>query len=204
MSIGTQQFESLPGFSPPSTLGAKRAADYWRLPEGEPVELIQGRFVVSPSPDSLHQTLLMCLAKIFWDLACKTGGRAFVAPMDVVLSDSAIVQPDVIYVSKERRTIVKKRIEGPPDLVVEILSTSNIRRDRVDKLNLYAEHGVAEYWIVDPDEQQFDFLINRDGRFEVQPQHDDCYHSPRLSELSIQLADFWGEVQRHVTDEPAS
>lgn len=200
MSIGAPQFESLPGFSPPSTLGPHRAADYWKLSEGEPVELILGRLVVSPSPDTYHQTILMCLASMFLDIAKSTGGRAFVAPMDVVLSDESIVQPDLIYVSKQRRDIVKQRIEGAPDLVVEVLSESNVRRDRIDKLNLYAQHGVSEYWIIDPHESQFDFMVNRDGRFEVQPQQDDRYQSPRLAELAINLADFWAEVQHCVDD----
>jgi len=128
----------------------------------------------------------------------------FAAPMDVVLSDDSVVQPDLIYVAKPRREIVKGRVNGAPDLVVEILSKNDARRDRVDKMNLYAEHGVAEYWIVDPDARQFDFLINRDGRFEVQPQHDDCYQSPRLPELAINLSDFWAEVQRHVGGEPGT
>jgi len=203
MSIGPPQFESLPGFSPPSTIGPLRAADYWVLPEGEPVELIQGRLIVSPSPNSFHQTLLMCLSKMFWDIARQSGGRAFVAPMDVVLSEDSIVQPDLVYIAKERRDIVKQRIEGSPDLLVEVLSKSNARRDRVDKLNLYAEHGVAEYWIVDPDERQFDFLIRNaqkghDGKFEIQPQRDDCYQSPRLEEVAINLADFWAEVDWHI------
>jgi len=99
---------------------------------------------------------------------------------------------------KDRRQIVKERVEGPPDLAIEILSAKNAWRDRVDKLNLYAEYGVAEYWIVDPQEQQFDFLINRKGRFEVQPQQDDRYQSPRLAELSLDLAAFWAEVKRQV------
>ncbi|MCH7752022.1 MAG: Uma2 family endonuclease [Planctomycetes bacterium] len=201
MSIGTPQYESLPGFSPPSSLGPHRAADYWKLPEGEPVELIQGRLVVSPSPTFLHQTVSLLLSEFVLRAARQSGGRAAASPIDVVSSDHTVVQPDLIYITKERRSIIKKRVDGPPDLVIEILSQPDSRRDRVDKLNLYAQHRVAEYWIVDPDARQFDFLINRDGRFEVQPQHDDCYQSPRLSELAINLADFWAEVQRHTGDE---
>ncbi len=199
MSTGTSSYESLPGFSPPSTLGPRRAADYWELPEGEPVELIQGRLIVSPSPNSFHQTILMCLSKMFWDLASQSGGRAFIAPMDVVLNEDSIVQPDLVYITQEHRGIVKQRIEGSPDLLIEILSESNARLDRVDKLNLYAEFGVAEYWIVDPKERHFDFFVsNTKKEFVIQAQRDDRYQSPKLKELSINLADFWSEVDRHV------
>ncbi|MEQ8836096.1 MAG: Uma2 family endonuclease, partial [Lacipirellulaceae bacterium] len=82
--------------------------------------------------------------------------------------------------------------------VIEILSPSNKRRDRLEKMQLYAESGVAEYWIVDPEERHFEFYLNRDGRYEVQPQRDDHYTSPRLPELAINLADFWHEVARQV------
>ncbi len=198
MSIGTHQYESLPGFSPPSTLGPHRAADYWKLPEGEPVELIQGRLIVSPAPSFLHQTISLLMSEILLNAARKGNGYAAAAPMDVVLADDTILQPDLIYVSKARSEIVKPRVEGAPDLVVEILSESNTRRDRVDKLNLYAEHGVAEYWIVDPKERHIDFLINCDARFVVQPQHDDRYASPRLPEVEIDLAAFWQEVERRL------
>ena len=128
----------------------------------------------------------------------------FAAPMDVVLNKDSIVQPDLIYVSKDRRDIVKGRVHGAPDVVIEIVSPNEAKRDRVHKLNLYAEHGVSEYWIVDPDQREFDFLINEDGRFVVQPQRDDRYQSPRLPELSINLAEFWAEVSRHVDDEQPS
>ncbi len=204
MSLSTSQFESLPGFSPPSAIGPLRAASYWELPEGEPVELIQGRFIVSPAPSFLHQTVSLLISEILLNAARQGGGCAAAAPIDVVLADHTILQPDLIYVSKARRSIVRPRVEGPPDLVVEILSTANIRRDRVDKLNLYAEFGVAEYWIVDPKERQFDFLINRAGRFEIQPQRDDIYASPCLEELTIQLTDFWTEVDRHAGDQSKS
>lgn len=167
------------------------------------MELLLGRLIVSPAPTFLHQTISLVLSELVLRTARQSGGCAAASPIDVVLADHSIVQPDLIYVSKDRRGIIKDQVNGPPDLVIEILSRSDIRRDRVDKLNLYAEFGVAEYWIVDPSERQFDFLINRNGRFEVQPQHDDCYQSPCLQELSINLVDFWTEVARHVVDEPA-
>lgn len=199
MSTATPQYETLSGFSPPSTLGPYRAADYWKLPEGEPVELIQGHLVVSPSPNSIHQTISSLLTELLLQASRKGNGRMFAAPIDVELSDHSIPQPDLLYIAKERRHIVKEHVMGPPDLVIEILS-ENPRPDRVDKMNIYAEFGVAEYWIVDPKQRLFDLLINRDGRFEVQPQHDNRYQSPRLAELSIHLVAFWAEVERMTSD----
>ncbi len=200
MSTITPQFVTLTGFSPPSTTGPYRAADYWQLPKGEPIELIQGKLVMSPSPNYLHQAISLLLSEFVLQAARQGGGKGCAAPIDVVLADHSILQPDLIYVSKERRGIVKRHVEGPPDLLIEIISGNHARRDRVDKLNIYAEFGVAEYWIVDPERRVFDFLINRDGRFEVQPQHDNRYQSPRLTELFLDLTSFWAEVDRLVND----
>ena len=200
MSTITPQYVTLTGYSPPTSLGPYRAADYWELPEGEPVELFLGNLVMSPSPNYLHQAISLLLSEFILQVARKSGGKGCAAPMDVELADHSIPQPDLMYVSKERRHIVKRHVEGPPDLVIEILSESNARRDRVDKLNLYAETGVAEYWIVDPERRHFDFLINRTGRFEVQPQHDNRYQSPLLAELTLELVTFWAEVDRMVAD----
>ena len=87
--------------------------------------------------------------------------------------------------------LFRNLVDGPPDLLIEILSPHNSRRDRVDKLDIYAQYGVAEYWIVDPIERQFDFLVNRGGKFEVQPQQDNRYASPVCAELVLDLAAFW-------------
>jgi Uma2 family endonuclease len=198
MSTDAVHYESLTGFTPVSTLGPYRAADYWKLPEGEPVELLRGRFVVSPAPDLTHQTIVGNVYVLLFNIARTSGGRAFVAPTDVELDDHSIPQPDVVYIRKERRSILKNRVIGAPDLVVEVLSPHNSRRDRVDKLSLYAEYGVAEYWIVDPAERQFDFLVNRGGKFEVQPQQDNRYASPVCSELEIDLAAFWKSVDEQL------
>jgi Uma2 family endonuclease len=127
-------------------------------------------------------------------------GRVILGPAVVVLEDHSIPQPDLLYVRKERRSILKNRVMGAPDLVVEVLSPHNSRRDRVDKLDLYAQFGVAEYWIVDPAERQFDFLVNRGGKFEVQPQQDNRYDSPICPELAIDLAAFWQLVDEQLSE----
>lgn len=198
MSTDAIHYETLTGFTPLSTLGPYRAADYWKLPEGERVELILGRLVVSPAPNLLHQIVSITLASQLFAIARQSGGIALDAPTDVALEEHTVIQPDVLYVRRERRHILKDHVVGPPDLLVEILSPHNSRRDRVDKLSLYAEFGVAEYWIVDSVERQFDFLVNRGGKFEVQPQQDNRYASPVCPELQIDLAAFWALVDEQL------
>jgi len=198
MSTDAIHYETLSGFTPLSTLGPYRAADYWRLPEGEPVELLQGRFIVSPAPDTLHQTVSILLSELLLKIARVSGGRALAAPVDVAFDDHSILQPDLLYVQKQRRGIIEKYVQGAPNLLVEILSPHNSRRDRVDKLSLYAQYGVAEYWIVDPVERQFDFLVNRSGKFEVQLQQDNRYASPVCPELEIDLTAFWRLVDEEL------
>ena len=87
-------------------------------------------------------------------------GKIYVAPFDVVLSDTDVVQPDVIFVSNQRSDIITAdNVRGAPDLVVEILSPATAERDRTLKLDLYAQHGVQEYWIVDPDPKTITVLV---------------------------------------------
>ncbi len=84
MSTTAYHFESFEAFSPFTDVGPYRAADYWQLPEGEPVELIKGRLVVSPSPNVLHQTIIGLLFEFMLAAARKTGSKALVSPMDVI------------------------------------------------------------------------------------------------------------------------
>ena len=119
--------------------------------------------------------------------------------MDVVLSEHSVVQPDLLYITSERRSIVKENVEGAPDLVVEVISPQSVRRDRVEKLRLYAEANVREYWVVDPVERTFGFFVNHDGTFHVAVPLDDQYQSEVLSEIRINLAEFWGEVDQRFT-----
>ncbi len=198
MSIGSPHFEEFKGFTPYSTVGPYRAKDYDSLEEGAPYELIRGRLIMSPSPLPIHQTVLRILSRKFGDFEESADGLCYIAPIDVVLSNDTIVQPDLLYLSERRRDLVKKRIEGPPDLIVEILSPGTGRRDKTEKLDLYAKYGVAEYWIVDPAMQAFEFLLLENGKYVVQQQSGDRYQSPRLPEVTIDLAAFWAEVERRL------
>ena len=181
-------------YAPRSVPGPYRASDYWKLPDECLCELLYGRFYVSPSPSALHQIVSHLLCDCLWLAAQKSGGVVLNAPMDVVLAEHSVVQPDLLYISAERRHIVSERVGGAPDLVVEIISARSVLRDRVEKMRLYAEAGVKEYWIVDPVEKAVEFFLNRDGVFQVALPMDDLYRSATLPDVQINLAEFWGEV----------
>ena len=127
--------------------------DYCNAPEDKRYELHDGDLVVVPSPSQPHQDSSLEIATEIKLLIRRTGiGSVFVAPFDVVLSDTDVVQPDVVFVSRERENIITHgNIQGAPDLVVEVLSPSTAHRDRTFKRALYARHGVREFWLVDTD-----------------------------------------------------
>lgn len=132
--------------------GALTYADLFAFPDdGLRRELLDGELIVSPSPLTRHQRLVSYLHGMIWThLRAHPGGEVFVAPMDVVLSDSTVVEPDVFVLSAEQADLATRtNIQGPPALVIEVMS--NARIDRVRKRDVYGRFGVAEYWIVDPD-----------------------------------------------------
>jgi Uma2 family endonuclease len=136
-------------------LGPKlTAADYRRTPEGPPwYELIDGMLLAEPSPTCFHQraSLRLTLALGKW-FERSNSGELLYAPMDVYLSNHDVLQPDILYVTERRKSIVcQDGIHGPPDLVVEILSPSNARITRTKKCATYARFGVKEFWLVNPD-----------------------------------------------------
>ncbi len=187
-----------PPLSPDSDLGPYRRRDYEALPDEPRCELIYGRFYLSPSLSPLHQTVLLVVSRTLDDIAMESGGLMFVAPLDVHLADHSVVQPDVLYVSAARREILQERIEGAPGLAVEILSPGTARRDRVQKLSLYAESDVREYWIVDPLERQIEFLVNEGGRYVVEMPAGPEYRSRVLPEIHLDIPAFWKGVERRL------
>ncbi len=187
-----------PPLSPDSDLGPYRRQDYEALPDEPRCELIYGRFYLSPSPSRLHQIVVTVLLRLLDDIALETGGSAYVAPLDVNLADHSVVQPDVFYVSEARREILQERVEGAPDLAAEVLSPGTARHDRVQKLSLYAESDVREYWIVDPLERQIEFLVNEGGRYVVEVPAGPEYRSRVLPEIHLDLPAFWKGVERRL------
>lgn len=126
--------------------------DYCLLPEdGRRHEILGGEHVVSPAPRPVHQIVLTQLI-VLLHTTKGFAGRLMPAPVDVVLSEHDVVQPDLVWLSAERLDrLTEKNLQGAPDLVVEILSPSTRRVDEKLKRRLYARHDVREYWLIDPD-----------------------------------------------------
>lgn len=119
--------------------------------DGRRYEIIEGELVVSPSPVEKHQRVVGNVFELFLRARRAGYGRAYVAPFDVIFDDLNAMQPDVIFIGRERQSIIKREgIRGAPDLVVEILSESTRHRDVGVKLRAYARFGVTRYWVIDP------------------------------------------------------
>ena len=127
--------------------------DYRHTPEDKRYELLDGELIMVLAPRTAHQrTSRDILIPINTFVAENDLGEVVIAPCDVVLSDTDVVQPDLLFVSKERSHIINEdNIRGALDLVIEILSPSTAQRDRTLKRTLYALHGVPEYWQADTD-----------------------------------------------------
>jgi Uma2 family endonuclease len=139
---------------PPKVVRVGMTADeYFALPETtQPQNLIEGRLYVSPAPILRHQRLTGHLYVALYEFAIKHGGEVLLSPTDCRLDDRTVVQPDVAYVSEKRLgMLTDKRVEGAPDLVIEVLSPGTRRFDRQKKLQTYGLNGVREAWLVDPD-----------------------------------------------------
>ncbi len=128
--------------------------DYLGFPDdGRRHELINGEHLVTPAPTPRHQELSVRLVVAIANyLAAHPIGKVYAAPLDVILSDANVVEPDIVFVSRERLDIVAANaVLGGPDLVVEIVSPSSRRIDEVTKRHLLERFDVREYWVVDPE-----------------------------------------------------
>jgi Uma2 family endonuclease len=138
-------------------------------PDRNRYELVEGELLVSAAPSTEHQLKVGNLfAQLWYFVREHDFGKVFVAPYDVVLDTSAVLEPDIVFVSKARQQIIKPAcIEGAPDLVVEVLSDSSRALDRFVKRDRYAEFGVPEYWLMDPFEPRIEVLRMEGGKYRM-------------------------------------
>lgn len=172
--------------------------DYLELPEepGYRYEVLEGVLIKDPSPNVIHQRVSRRLQRILEDYFWITDsqGEIFNAPLDVTFHDITVVQPDIFYISGEQKEIVKDvRIDGPPTLIVEILSPSSQRKDRLQKMRIYQKTQVPHYWIISPEEKTMECFSLQEGLYALvaSGMDEDVVEHPSFSGLSIALKDLW-------------
>jgi Uma2 family endonuclease len=169
-------------------------ADLERWPEdGRRYELYDGEVYVVPSPLPLHQIAAARLHLALNEYVREHGGMVLFAPLDIVLTEYDVVQPDLLLFTRERRHLVNPRTvtRVQPDLAIEILSPSTASNDRGRKMRLLARHGVREFWLVDPDAVTIEVYTLTGNQFVLAGawSRAERMQSPLLPELSLAPAD---------------
>lgn len=144
--------------------------DYLNLPDdGKRYEVINGELVMAPAPNIFHQTVLINLVNELKNFLKKENvGKMLCAPTDVKLSDSNVVQPDIIFISLESSNIVtENNVAGAPDLIIEILSPGTAYYDLIEKKEIYERFEVKEYWLVDPKKRRVEIFNNVGQQFKL-------------------------------------
>ncbi|MFC0272384.1 Uma2 family endonuclease [Metabacillus herbersteinensis] len=162
-------------------------------------EMIEGvRYEMQPSPVIIHQIVLVNIHDAIRN-SCKPNGVILPAPVDVYFDKDNCLIPDLIFISNENLNIIKqKRIEGAPDLVVEILSPSTSKNDRQRKKLIYERFGVKEYWIVDSHHHTFEQFILKENLYEFYKIYSfgEILTSPLFACISINLTDIFEDALR--------
>jgi Uma2 family endonuclease len=165
--------------------------------DGKRHEIIDGEHYVTPSPAVKHQREVLNLAALLHDHVRQEAlGTVLVAPVDVVLSEIDVVEPDVIWISLARREILAEaNVQGMPDLVVEVLSPSTRKTDEIIKRKLYERYGALEYWIVDPELERVKIYRRAGEGFapavEVAAEAGESLASPLLPGFSVAVAELF-------------
>jgi Uma2 family endonuclease len=170
--------------------------DYLQFPDdGKRHELIDGEHYVTATPNWRHQIISGNLQGIIWSyLQEHPIGRVLSAPFDVIFSEFDVVEPDLLYLSRERMAQIETSpwVKGAPDLVVEIGSESTRKRDETIKRRLYERFGVSEYWVVDPEIDVIKVYRRTAERFErdaeLSLENGDILTTPLLPGLELPLA----------------
>jgi Uma2 family endonuclease len=168
--------------------------DYLRFPDdGRRHEIIDGAYHVSPSPETYHQRLSkLLLVQLYAQIEERQLGEVYQAPTALHLSDTDVVEPDLMVILAANAGIVARtKIEGVPDLVIEILSPSSAARDRGSKKDRYERAGVPEYWIVDPAARAVETYVLADGAYILAATETERVTYRGLAGVRIDLAKVW-------------
>ncbi len=153
-----------------SKQGGYTYEDYLKIPNepGCRFEILEGILVKELSPSMQHQRVSRELGRqlmAFFD-SFEQGGELFFAPLDMTLTASNVLQPDILFVSGAQKEVMREeRIDGPCELVVEIMSPTNRRKDRLQKMEIYRKAGIPHYWLADPEENTLEAFMLRDGSY---------------------------------------
>lgn len=155
--------------------------------DGKRREIIEGVLYVAAAPSRPHQEVLVQLTLLVGNLVAATkSGRAYFSPVDVRFSAHDLVQPDLIYIRRERLHLYRGHImDGPPDLVMEVISPSNRGYDLTEKARLYEKYAVPEYWVFDPENHKITHLVLTDGAHVRVSPEDGLYNSTVIDGLTI-------------------
>lgn len=149
------------------------------------IQLINGEVVIGMPPIPKHQRIVREILVMLTLLAREIGGEALDSPIELYLDEHNVYEPDVLYMSPDSNCEVKgKRLEGAPELIVEVLSPSTAKYDKREKYAAYEQHGVQEYWIVDPLHDIVDVWILQNEKFVHQGAYsiDDTFASVTLKQ----------------------
>ena len=175
--------------------------DFVKFPDdGKRHEIIDGEHYVTPSPNTKHQRIATNLTVALGSyLKPHPIGEVFAAPFDVVFSDLDVVEPDLLYISRERwQVLTDKHVNGAPDLAVEILSPGTRKIDEVKKRQLYERFGVSEYWVVDPESDAIKVYRRVGDAFvrvaELSMEQKDVLTTPLLPDWSVALSEIFASL----------
>ncbi len=143
--------------------------EYYNILDDKSYEVISGELIMVPAPDLEHQRISRKLEiKLSLHIEKNNWGEIFDAPIDVILDNQNVVQPDIVFVSKENSKMLEKRgIFGSPDMIVEIISPSSVKRDRYDKFIVYETFKIKEYWLIDPANKTIEIFILENDKYRL-------------------------------------